>query len=120
MGEIGRGGMRVVYLTENKLTARKEVLKVASRDLMDRRGVLDRFMREIRNAMQLHHPNIVSAYNAFRAGETIVYAMEYIEGHNLASYVETQDPCQWHRPPILSTRRRWAAPCRAEFHRPLA
>jgi serine/threonine protein kinase len=39
LGELGRGGMGVVYLAQNKLMGRKEVLKVVSRDLMDRRGV---------------------------------------------------------------------------------
>jgi serine/threonine protein kinase len=92
LGQLGRGGMGVVYLARNKLMDRKEVLKVVSRELMDRRGVLDRFLREIRSAAQLHHSNIVSAYSAFRAGESIVFAMEYVEGQDLASYVRTQGP----------------------------
>jgi len=92
LGELGRGGMGVVYLAENKLMARKEVLKVVSRELMDRRGVLERFLREIRSAAQLHHPNIVGAYAAFRAGQSIVFAMEYVEGQDLARYVKTQGP----------------------------
>jgi formylglycine-generating enzyme required for sulfatase activity/serine/threonine protein kinase len=92
LGELGRGGMGVVYLARNKLMGRKEVLKVVSRDLMDRRGVLDRFLREIRNAAQLHHTNIVTAYSAFRAGENIVFAMEYVEGHDLAQLVKGNGP----------------------------
>ena len=92
LGELGRGGMGVVYLARNKLMGRKEVLKVVSRELMDRRGVLERFLREIRSAAQLHHANIVSAYSAFRAGESIVFAMEYVEGQDLANYVKTQGP----------------------------
>jgi len=92
LGELGRGGMGVVYLAQNKLMARKEVLKVVSRELMDRRGVLDRFLREIRSAAQLHHPNIVGAYSAFRAGQSIVFAMEYVEGQDLAGYVKAQGP----------------------------
>jgi len=92
LGELGRGGMGVVYLAQNKLMGRKEVLKVVSRELMDRRGVLDRFLREIRNAAQLHHPNIVTAYSAIRAGESIVFAMEYVEGHDLAQLVKGNGP----------------------------
>jgi formylglycine-generating enzyme required for sulfatase activity/tRNA A-37 threonylcarbamoyl transferase component Bud32 len=84
--------MGVVYLAQNKLMGRKEVLKVVSRELMDRRGVLDRFLREIRNAAQLHHTNIVTAYSAIRAGETVAFAMEHVEGEDLASYVKTQGP----------------------------
>jgi serine/threonine protein kinase len=90
LGELGRGGMGLVYLAENKLMARREVLKVVSQDLMERRGVLDRFLREIRSAGQLHHPNIVGAYSAFRAGQSIVFAMEYVEGQDLAQYVKAQ------------------------------
>ena len=74
LGELGSGGMGVVYLAWNKLMGRKEVLKVVSRELMDRRKVLDRFLGEIRNAAQLHHPNIVTAYSAIRAGESIAFA----------------------------------------------
>jgi len=92
LGELGRGGMGVVYLAQNKLMGRKEVLKVVSRELMDRRGVLDRFLREIRNAAQLHHPNIVTAYSAIRAGESIVFAMEYVEGYDLAQLVKGRGP----------------------------
>jgi tRNA A-37 threonylcarbamoyl transferase component Bud32 len=92
LGELGRGGMGVVYLAQNKLMGRKEVLKVISRDLMDRRGVVERFLREIRNAALLHHPNIVAAYSAFRVGESIVFAMEYIEGYDLAKLVKAKGP----------------------------
>jgi serine/threonine protein kinase len=86
--ELGRGGMGVVYLAYNKLMGRNEVLKVVSRELMDRRGVLDRFLREIRNAAQLHHPNVVTAYSAIRVGESMVFAMEYVEGYDLAQLVK--------------------------------
>ena len=62
-----RGGMGVVYLAQNRLMGRTEVLKVVSSHLINRRGVLDRFLGEIRNAARLHHPNIVTAYSASRA-----------------------------------------------------
>jgi serine/threonine protein kinase/formylglycine-generating enzyme required for sulfatase activity len=89
---LGRGGMGVVYLAWNRLMARKEVLKVINRDLIERRGVLERFLREIRNAAQLHDPNIVTAYSAFRAGESLVFAMEHVEGEDLANYARAQGP----------------------------
>ena len=58
----------------------------------NRRGVLDRFLGEIRNAARLHHPNIVTAYSALRLGESIVFAMEYVEGLDLAKLVKAQGP----------------------------
>ncbi len=90
--ELGRGGMGVVYLARNRLMGRPEVLKVVSGHLLDRGIVRERFLREIRNAAQLHHPNIVTAYSAVRAGDRIVLAMEYVEGENLADLVRRRGP----------------------------
>ena len=90
--ELGQGGMGVVYLAENRLMGRKEVLKVVSGHLINRRGVLDRFLGEIRHAAQLHHPNIVTAYAALRVGESLVLAMEYVEGLDLARLVKARGP----------------------------
>ena len=90
--ELGQGGMGVVYLAQNKLMGRMEVLKVVSGHLINRRGVLDRFLGEIRNAAKLHHPNIVTAYSALRLGESLVLAMEYVEGLDLAKLVKARGP----------------------------
>ena len=90
--ELGQGGMGVVYLAQNKLMGRLEVLKVVSGQLINRRGVLDRFLGEIRNAAQLHHPNVVTAYSVLRLGESIALAMEYVEGLDLARLVKARGP----------------------------
>ena len=54
--------------------------------------MLDRFLREIRSAAKLHHPNIVTAYSAIRLGESLVLAMEYVEGLDLAKLVKASGP----------------------------
>jgi formylglycine-generating enzyme required for sulfatase activity len=90
--ELGQGGMGVVYLAQNKLMGRREVLKVVGSHLVNRRGVLDRFLAEIRNAAKLHHPNIVTAYSALRLGDSLVLAMEYVEGLDLARMVKARGP----------------------------
>jgi len=90
--ELGRGGMGVVYLARNKLMGRQEVLKVVGRQLIERPGVADRFLREIRSAAKLHHTNIVTAYSALRLSESLVLAMEYVEGLDLAKMVKTKGP----------------------------
>ncbi len=71
---------------------RPEVLKFVGRHLVDRPGVADRFLREIRSAAKLHHANIVTAYSALRLGESLVLAMEYVEGLDLAKIVKTNGP----------------------------
>ena len=90
--ELGRGGMGVVYLAHNQLMGRDEVLKVMGRHIIERPGVMDRFLREIRAVAQLRHPNIVAAYTAFRSGESLVFAMEYVEGLDLAKMVKARGP----------------------------
>ena len=92
MRELGRGGMGVVYLVHNKLLGRDEVLKVMGRQIMERPGVLDRFLREIRAVAKLRHPNIVTAYHATRVGENIVFVMEYVEGLDLSRMVKAKGP----------------------------
>ena len=56
----------------------------------------------------LHHPKIVTAYTAFRAGESLVFAMEYAEGLDLARMVKAKGPLPVGHARPLSTRRRWA------------
>jgi serine/threonine protein kinase len=90
--ELGRGGMGVVYLAQNTLMGRPEVLKVVGGQVINRPGVADRFLREIRSAARLHHPNIVTAYSAIRFGESLVLAMEYVEGLDLAKLVKAKGP----------------------------
>jgi serine/threonine protein kinase len=88
--ELGQGGMGTVYLAQNRLMGRLEVLKVVSSHLINRRGVSERFSNEIRNAARLHHTNIVTAYSASRSGESIIFAMEYVEGLDLSRLVKAK------------------------------
>lgn len=90
--ELGRGGMGVVYLAQNRLMGRLEVLKVVSGHLVSRPAVLERFLREIRSAARLQHPNIVTAYSATRIGESYVLAMEYVDGLDLSCMVKAKGP----------------------------
>jgi len=90
--ELGRGGMGVVYLANNKLMRRQEVLKVVNPQLLARSGMAERFLREIRAAARLRHVNIATAYAALQVGELIVLAMEYVPGENLAKVVKERGP----------------------------
>jgi serine/threonine protein kinase len=90
--ELGRGGMGVVYLAHNKLMDRLEVLKVVNKAHLDHPGAVERFLREIRAAAKLSHANVVAAYSAVQQGELLAFAMEYVEGQDLASLVKSQGP----------------------------
>jgi WD40 repeat protein/serine/threonine protein kinase len=90
--QLPQGGMGLVYLAHNRLMARHEVLKLIGPDIIGRPGVLDRFLREIRAVARLRHPNIVTAYSAFRAGGSVVFAMEYVEGLDLKRMIKAKGP----------------------------
>ena len=95
--ELGRGGMGVVYLAKNKLMDRLEVLKVVNKALLDHPGAVERFLREIRSAAKLNHANVVAAYSALQLGELLAFAMEYVEGQDLASAGEVaRARCRCH------------------------
>jgi formylglycine-generating enzyme required for sulfatase activity len=90
--ELGRGGMGVVYLAHNRLMGRDEVLKVIGRRIIERPGAFDRFLREIRAVARLRHDNVVAAYSAFRLDESLVFAMEYVEGYDLSGLIKSHGP----------------------------
>ncbi|HVX12998.1 MAG TPA: serine/threonine-protein kinase [Pirellulales bacterium] len=90
--ELGRGGMGVVYLARNRMMDRLEVLKVLNKARLDRPDALERFQQEIRSAAKLNHINIVAAYSVLRTGDSLVFAMEYVDGEDLARVVERRGP----------------------------
>ena len=90
--ELGQGGIGTVYLARNRMMERFEVLKVVNPALLERTGALERFQQEIRAAARLNHANIVAAYRVLHVGGLLVFAMEHIDGQDLARLVERRGP----------------------------
>jgi serine/threonine protein kinase/WD40 repeat protein len=90
VSELGRGGMGVVYLARHRLSGRPEVLKVMNKELMVRSGSKERFLREIKSAAMLDHPNVVKMYTAMEMGDLMVLVMEYVKGEDLAKLVKVK------------------------------
>jgi serine/threonine protein kinase len=93
MRELGRGGMGVVYLARNKLLDRLEVLKTINKATVGRQSAVDRFLQEMRSAARLSHANVATAYAAHQLGDSLVFAMEYVDGDDLAK-VRQRGPLQ--------------------------
>src|SRR5262249_23064849 len=82
--EVGRGGMGVVYEAEQLSLGRRVALKVLpSAGLLDPRQ-LQRFQNEARAAAGLHHTNIVPVHYVGCESGVHFYAMQFIDGRNLA------------------------------------
>ncbi len=85
---LGSGGMARVYLCQTRGLGGFEklvVLKVPRAGLMEETEVRQMFLHEARIAGRLNHPNIVQTNEVGLANGLPFIAMEYLEGHALAS-----------------------------------
>jgi tetratricopeptide (TPR) repeat protein len=80
--ELGRGGMGVVVLAQDRYLDRRVAIKVLLPEVSRALG-LDRFNREIRLTARLVHPNIVPLFDSGQAGESLYYVMPFIDGETL-------------------------------------
>jgi serine/threonine protein kinase len=90
--KLGEGGMGEVYKARQRRLERDVALKVIRRERLDNPAAVSRFRREVQAIAALAHPNVVRAYDADEAGGVHFYAMEFIEGTNLARLVREQGP----------------------------
>jgi serine/threonine protein kinase len=86
--ELGRGGMARVYLARDLKHDRPVALKVLHPELSASLGA-DRFLREIRLAARLQHPNILPVHDSGEVPGTretaalLWYTMPYVAGESL-------------------------------------
>jgi DNA-binding beta-propeller fold protein YncE/ABC-type branched-subunit amino acid transport system substrate-binding protein len=80
---LGRGGMGVVYLAEDRRLKRKVALKLLAPRLAGDERFGERLLAESELAASLDHPNIVPVYEAGEADGRIFIAMRYVEGPDL-------------------------------------
>jgi serine/threonine protein kinase len=90
--EIGRGGMGVVYEAVQMSLGRRVALKVLPFAAALDAKQLQRFRNEAQAAAQLHHTNIVPVYAVGVERGVHYYAMQLIEGQNLADLVAQMRP----------------------------
>ena len=62
--KIGEGGMGEVFVAEHRRMKRPVVVKILPQRALGSVYAIRRFQREVEAAAQLHHPNIVTAYDA--------------------------------------------------------
>ncbi|MFL5245280.1 MAG: serine/threonine-protein kinase [Gemmataceae bacterium] len=92
LDQLGSGGMGRVYKAEHRTMRRLVALKLLAPDLLKTERAQELFKREVRAVAQLHHPNIVTAYDANHVGDRYYLILEYVEGPNLDQLVREQGP----------------------------
>ena len=88
-GELGRGGMGVVYRAEDPTLGRPVALKLLPPDVSRTFQAREQLLAEARAAAVLDHPNICTVYDVGESGEGELYlAMALYEGETLAARLE--------------------------------
>ncbi len=91
--EIGRGAFSRVYTAIERATGRTVAIKrLEPADGEDREARISAFLREVETAGALDHPGIARVHAAGRKGGDVFLVMDYVDGPDLASWVEIDGP----------------------------
>jgi formylglycine-generating enzyme required for sulfatase activity/tRNA A-37 threonylcarbamoyl transferase component Bud32 len=92
LDRLGEGGMGHVFKARHVGMDRVVALKIIPEDRVSNPLALARFNREVRAVAKLAHPNIVTAFDVSRVGNTHFLAMEHVDGIDLARLVQQSGP----------------------------
>ncbi len=84
-GEIGRGGMGVVYRARDERLQRRVAIKVLPPELAFQADIRERFTREAQTAARLSHPHVVPIYTVGEGNSLVYFIMNYVEGESLSA-----------------------------------
>ncbi len=93
-GELGTGGMGVVYKGWDPAISREVAIKGLNKQALsegERESVLSRFRREAQAVGRLVHPRIVQIYDFIEDEDAAYIIMEMVHGKTLAQYLASQD-----------------------------
>jgi len=89
LGEIGRGGMGVVYKARDKVIDQVVAIK-AIKISRENESYISRLKREARTLSSLNHSNIVKVIRLETVNGFLLLVMEYLDGSDLAGVIENE------------------------------
>ena len=88
LGELGRGGMGVVYRARDSRMGRQVAIKTLTEGFNDDPSILQRFYHEAEKTGKLKHPNIVTVYDLGEQDGAPYIVMELVDGQSLESLIK--------------------------------
>jgi serine/threonine protein kinase len=86
-GEVGRGGMGVVYRARDERLQRRVAIKVLPPELAFQQDIRERFTREAQTAARLSHPHIVPIHTVGEGQGLVYFVMGYVDGESVAARI---------------------------------
>ena len=96
-GEVGRGGMGVVYRARDERLQRRVAIKVLPPELAFQKDIRERFTREAQTAAKLSHPHIVPIHTVGEGQGLVYFVMGYVDGESVAGRIRVVASCPWTR-----------------------
>jgi len=90
LGEIGRGGMGVVYKARDRILNREVALKYLPANFSNNSLAVKNFQREAQSTARLNHPGIVIVYDVGFDIRGNYIAMEYLEGVSIKDHIKSK------------------------------
>ena len=83
LGEVGRGGMGIVYKARDRETGELVALKVLKPEIAADQTAMERFKNELRLTRKITHKNVCRIHEFDRTQDTAYLSMEFVEGDSL-------------------------------------
>lgn len=87
VGELGRGGMGIVYRAHQKSLGRDVAIKVLRPGELTFSRMLQRFEQEAKSLARLKHPHIVAIHEVGQSDGCVYFTMDLVEGRPLSELV---------------------------------
>ncbi len=92
LDQLGEGGVSEVFKAWDTTRGRIVALKVLRQNLTSLDEAMRQFRRELETVPRLSHPNVIKTYDANCLGNMHYFAMEFVEGLDLAKHVRHTGP----------------------------
>ncbi len=95
---LGEGGMGAVYLARHVILEKIVALKILHAEYARRRELVERFLHEAKAASRIRHEHVIDITDfGETADKNVFFAMEYLEGYDLATMLDRTGPVDWRR-----------------------